>query len=77
MGDAELSSSRWLILGELAVVVEKPLSGGAIVSCPEGGLTESGAACHGELLVVSGGPADHVCVRFNVVHVKSLLVNDE
>lgn len=69
MRDSEFGGTSWLVFCELAVVVVKSLCGCAVISCPECWFTECCTACDGELLVVSGGTADHVGVGFDVVHV--------
>lgn len=67
--DAELGGAGGLVLGELAVVVEEALGGGAIEAGPEGGFAEGFAADLGDGLVVRGGAADHVGVGLDVFHV--------
>ena len=61
------------MLRQLAEVVVEAVGGFAVEAGPEGGLADRGAAGEGHGLIVVGGAAHHVAVRFDVTHGRGLL----
>ena len=72
MRQAVLGGALGLMLRQLAEVVVEAVGGLAVEAGPEGGLADRGAAGEGHGLIVVGGAAHHVAVRFDVTHGRRL-----
>ena len=68
VADAESGGPGRLELGQLSEVVLEAVGRAAVPPGPEGGLRQRDAAAQRHLLVVVGGPRDHVGVDVDVLH---------
>ena len=72
--EAEFGGAFGFVFGELEEVIVEAIRAAAIEAGPESGFANGFATGEGHGLVIVGGAADHVAVRFDVAHGSGLLV---
>ena len=73
MRETILRGALGLVLRQLTEVIVETVRGLAVEARPEGRLADGRATGQGHRLVVVGGTAHHVAVRFDITHGRGLL----
>ena len=66
--EAEFGGAFGFVFGELTEIIVKAVGAAAVEAGPESGFANGFATGEGHGLVIVGGAADHVAVRFDVTH---------